>query len=248
MTSRLTFDFGGSTALVTGGTSGIGHAIATKLRDAGAVVTTTGRKPQAADYGVDLEGITYHQLELADRNGIQELAAEFSTLDILVNNAGAIFAGGMDESTPDGFRATVDLNLFGPFELTTALHDALTKSTAPGGASVVGLSSLSTVRAVPMVPAYGAAKSGVLAMTRNFAMKWGPDRIRVNAVTAGFIDTPMTCPELVPDYIAEQLSRTPLGRLGTPEDVADAVVFLCTENSSFITGSVVTVDGGYCVS
>ena len=248
MTSRATYDFTGSTALVTGGTSGIGHAIATKLRDAGAAVTTTGRKPQAADYAVDLDGITYHQLELTDRAGIAELAGSFATLDILVNNAGAIFAGGMDESTPDGFRATVDLNLFGPFELTTALHDALARSAAPGGASVVGLSSLSTVRAVPMVPAYGAAKSGVLAMTRNFAMKWGPDRIRVNAVTAGFIDTPMTSPELVPDYIAEQVARTPLGRLGTPEDVADAVIFLCTENSSFITGSVVTVDGGYCVS
>ncbi|BBZ36255.1 SDR family NAD(P)-dependent oxidoreductase [Mycolicibacterium confluentis] len=248
MTARATYDFTGTTALVTGGTSGIGHSIATKLRDAGATVTTTGRKPQAADYGVDLDGITYHQLELTDRAGIQELAAGFSTLDILVNNAGAIFAGGLDESTPDGFRATVDLNLFGPFELTTALYAALAKSAAPGGASVVGLSSLSTVRAVPMVPAYGAAKSGVLAMTRNFAMKWGPDKIRVNAVTAGFIDTPMTSPELVPDYIAEQCARTPLGRLGTPDEVAEAVIFLCTENSAFITGSVVTIDGGYCVS
>jgi NAD(P)-dependent dehydrogenase (short-subunit alcohol dehydrogenase family) len=248
MTSRATYDFSGCTALVTGGTSGIGHAIVTRLRDAGAAVTTTGRKPQAADYGVDLDGMTYHQLELTDRAGIAELAATFSSLDILVNNAGAIFAGGMDESTPDGFRATVDLNLFGPFELTNALHDALAKSTAPGGASVVGLSSLSTVRAVPMVPAYGAAKSGVLAMTRNFAMKWGPERIRVNAVTAGFIDTPMTSPELVPDYIAEQCARTPLGRLGTPDEVAEAVIFLCTENSAFITGSVLTVDGGYCVS
>jgi len=169
MTARATYDFTGATALVTGGTSGIGHAIATKLRDAGATVTTTGRKPQAADYSVDLEGIAYHQLELTDRAGIQELAADFSTLDILVNNAGAIFAGGLDESTPDGFRATVDLNLFGPFELTSALHGALARSTAKGGACVVGLSSLSTVRAVPMVPAYGAAKSGVLSMTRNFA-------------------------------------------------------------------------------
>jgi NAD(P)-dependent dehydrogenase (short-subunit alcohol dehydrogenase family) len=248
MTARATYDFTGATALVTGGTSGIGHSIVSKLRDAGAAVTTTGRKPQAADYAVDLEGIEYRQLELTDRTAIQDLAAGFNTLDILVNNAGAIFASGLDESTPDGFRATVDLNLFGPFELTTALHAALVRSTAKGGASVVGLSSLSTVRAVPMVPAYGAAKSGVLSMTRNFAMKWGPDGIRVNAVTAGFIDTPMTSPELVPDYIAEQVARTPLGRLGTPEDVADAVIFLCTENSAFITGSVVTVDGGYCVS
>lgn len=248
MTARATYDFTGATALVTGGTSGIGHSIATKLRDAGAKVTITGRKPQPEDYAVDLSGMTYRQLELSDRAGIQDLAGTFSTLDILVNNAGAIFAGGQDESTPDGFRATVDLNLFGPFELTTALHDALAKSTVAGGASVVGISSLSTVRAVPMVPAYGAAKSGLLAMTRNFAMKWGPDNIRVNAVTAGFIDTPMTSPELVPDYIAEQLQRTPLARLGQPRDVAEAVLFLCTENSAFITGSVVTVDGGYCVS
>jgi len=248
MTNRATYDFTDATALITGGTSGIGHAIATKLRDAGAAVTITGRKPQPSDYATELAGMTYRQLELTDRAGIAELASDFTSLDILVNNAGGIFAGGMDESTPDGFRATVDQNLFGPYELTDALHNALANSTAAGGASVVGLTSLSTVRAIPMVPAYAAAKSGMLAMTRNFAMKWAPDGIRVNSVTAGFIDTPMTSPELVPEYIAEQLKRTPLARLGVAAEVAEAVIFLCTENSRFITGTVVTVDGGYCLS
>jgi NAD(P)-dependent dehydrogenase (short-subunit alcohol dehydrogenase family) len=248
MTNCATYDFTGTTALVTGGTSGIGNSIATKLRDAGAAVTITGRKPQPNDYSTDLEGMTYYQLELTDRAAIEGLAGGFTGLDILVNNAGGIFAGGLDESTPEGFRATVDQNLFAPFELTTALHSALCKSTAAGGASVVGLTSLSTVLAVPMVPAYGAAKSGMLAMTRNFAMKWGPDGIRVNAVTAGFIDTPMTSPELVPEYMAEQVKRTPLARLGAADDVAEAVIFLCTDNSRFITGSVVTVDGGYLLS
>lgn len=76
----------------------------------------------------------------------------------------------------------------------------------------------------------------------------GPDGIRVNAVTAGFIDTPMTSPELVPEYMAEQVKRTPLARLGAADDVAEAVIFLCTDNSRFITGSVVTVDGGYLLS
>jgi 3-oxoacyl-[acyl-carrier protein] reductase len=105
MTATAGFDFTGTTALVTGATSGIGHAVAVLFRDAGAHVTVTGTKPRAEDYDTDLSGMTYRHLALTDNGSIDALAEEFSVLDVLVNNAGANFPGGLDESAPDGFAA-----------------------------------------------------------------------------------------------------------------------------------------------
>ncbi len=111
-----------------------------------------------------------------------------------MNNAGANFPGGLDESKPDGFEASVALNLTGPYRLTLGLYRALKASTAAGGASVVNLASMSALRSVPMVPGYSAAKSGIINITRNLAVKWADKGIRVNAVAPGAIDTPMTAP------------------------------------------------------
>jgi NAD(P)-dependent dehydrogenase (short-subunit alcohol dehydrogenase family) len=151
MTARARFDFTGTRALVTGATSGIGHAVATIFRDGGADVIATGTKPDATGYDADLSGMTYRQLVLTDPESIAGLAAGFTSpdtaLDVLVNNAGANFPGGLDESHPDGFDASVELNLFGPYRLTVALHHALKASTAPGGAAVVNLASMSALRA-----------------------------------------------------------------------------------------------------
>ena len=165
---------------------------------------------------------------------------------MLINNAGANFPGGLDESTPDGFSASVELNLLAPFRLTAALHGALKESTLHGGASVVMLASMSAIRAVPLVPGYGSAKAGVLSLIRNLAVRWAGDRIRVNAVVPGVIDTPMTAPmALVPEIKQQQLDHVPLGRFGTPAEVASAILFLCTDNASYATGSAVSIDGGY---
>ena len=118
MTARAHFDFTGTRALITGATSGIGHAVATIFRDGGADVIATGTKPDATGYDADLSGMTYRQLVLTDPESIAGLAAGFTSpdtaLDVLVNNAGANFPGGLDESHPDGFDASVELNLFGP--------------------------------------------------------------------------------------------------------------------------------------
>ncbi|BCI92758.1 hypothetical protein NIIDMKKI_79640 [Mycobacterium kansasii] len=132
MTARVSFDFTGTTALVTGGTSGIGHAIATLFRDAGAEVAVTGTKAAAADYETDLSGMTYHRLHLVDADSVDQLVRRFSRLDVLVNNAGANFPGGLDESKPDGFDTSVTLNLTGPYRLTVGLRRALKASTASG--------------------------------------------------------------------------------------------------------------------
>ena len=244
MTAQLSFDFTGTRALVTGATSGIGHAVAVLLRDAGAQVTVTGTRAGAADYDTDLSGMTYRQLVLTDSASIDSLAQSIPTLDVLVNNAGANFPDGLDESAPEGFAASVALNLTGPYRLTVGLRTALKASTAAGGASVVNLASMSALRAVTMVPGYGAAKSGVINVTRNLAVKWAKYGIRVNAVAPGTIETAMTAPmHAVPEIVASEIAHIPAGRMGTVDEVAPAIAFLCTAQSSYINGAVLVVDG-----
>jgi 3-oxoacyl-[acyl-carrier protein] reductase len=244
VTARITFDFTGTEALITGGTSGIGHTTATLFRDSGAHVTITGTKADPDDYQVDLAGMTYRRLMLTDPGSIDELVSATDTLDVLVNNAGANFPGGLNEAEPDGFDASVALNLTGPYRLTVGLRKALSASTAAGGASVVNLSSLSALRAVTMVPGYGAAKAGIISVTKNLAVKWAKRNIRVNAVVPGVIDTPMTAlAQTFPELIDAELARIPMGRVGRPGEVAHTIAFLCTEHSSYTSGALFIVDG-----
>ena len=244
MTAHVRFDFTGTEALITGGTSGIGYATALLFRDAGAQVTITGTKAAATDYDADLTGMAYHQLQIIDPESVDLLAHHFTRLDVLVNNAGANFPGGLDESKPDGFEASVALNLTGPYRLTVGLYRALRASTAAGGASVVNLASMSALRSVALVPGYGAAKAGIVNITRNLAVKWAGKGIRVNAVAPGAIDTPMTAPmHAVAELVDAEVAHIPLRRFGAVDEIAPTVAFLCTEQSSYTTGAVFVVDG-----
>ena len=243
MTARATFDFTGTDALITGGTSGIGHATApvSRRRRHGDRHRHQGRSRRLRHrpHRNDLPATRPHRHELDRRVGLGD-----KHLDVLVNNAGANFPGGLNEAEPDGFEASVALNLTAPYRLTVGLRKALAASTAPGGASVVFLSSLSALRAVTMVPGYGAAKAGIATLTHNLAVKWAPRNIRVNAVVPGVIDTPMTeIAQTVPEIIDAELARIPLGRLGTPTEIASTIAFLCTEQSSYTSGALFIVDG-----
>lgn len=241
-----TFQFSGSRVLVTGGTSGIGHGIATAFRDAGASVTVTGTREAPADYETDLVGLTYHQLEMTDRDAIDAFGASIGSLDILINNAGANFPGGRDEWEPDTFEEALTINLSGAFRLTTACRPALAASTATGGASVVNVVSMSAYLAVPIVPGYGSAKAGLLQMTRNLAAQWVSHGIRVNAIAPGVIDTPMTAPmKDIAELVDAQLVHIPMGRFGKVDEIAPAVLFLCSAQASYITGHALAIDGGY---
>lgn len=245
MTARVTFDFTGTKVLITGGTSGIGHATASLFRDAGAQVTITGTKVNTNAYECDLSGMVYRQLILTDKDSIEALIEATSTLDVLVNNAGANFPAGLDEAKPEGFEASVALNLTGPYRLTIGLRRALSNSQASGGASIVNLTSLSALRAVTLVPGYGAAKAGIVSLTHNLAVKWAPHNIRVNAVAPGAIDTPMTAiAKSVPAIIGAEVARIPIGRFGMPNEIAPTIAFLCSECSSYTTGAIFIVDGG----
>ena len=249
--NRCTFDFTGASVLVTGGTAGIGHAIAAAFADAGAEVTITGTRAGVdayADDGVDLDRFSFRTLDTRDAAAVDALAADFTTLDVLVNNAGTPFPGGADEWTPDGFSASLDTNVEGAVRLTMGLRSALGASGLAGGASVVNIVSMAAFRGVPAVPGYSASKAALVATTRNLALAWMGDGIRVNAVAPGLILPRMTSalemPELA-EIKEKELARVPAGRMGTPEECAAATLFLCTELSAYTTGVAVAVDGGY---
>ena len=245
-TNRTSFDFTGARALVTGGSSGIGHAVATAFTAAGASVTITGTRESANAYEVDLAPFDYRQLELRDRDAVDALAASVDGLDILVNNAGANFPDGEDEWGADAFGKSLEMNVAAAMRLTVGLGNTLQSSRLVGGASVVNLLSMGAFRAVPMVPGYCASKAALASLTQNLAMRWIDDGVRVNAVAPGLIDTPMTAPmKEIPEMLEAEMSRIPLGRMGTVDDVAGAVLYLSSSAAGYITGTVLAVDGGF---
>ncbi len=243
----IQFDYSGARVLVTGGTSGIGHGIATAYRAAGAEVIVTGTRVAAADYDVDLAEMSYQSLDVQDRSAIAALATSLDALDILINNAGASMPGG-DEWDADGFEASVRVNLFSAFHMASACHPLLAASDQPGGASVIGIASLTTFFGNDIVPGYGASKAGLAQLTKTLSMKWAGEGIRANAVAAGLTETRMTSfMKEIPEMNDPFLARTPLQRWGVPEDIAAAVLFLTCEQAAFVTGQTLLVDGGYSV-
>lgn len=246
----ITFDFAGASVLVTGGTGGIGGAIAEAFRDAGAQVTITGTRGSAAEYDADLSGYGYARLDVEDRAGIDALAAGLGKLDVLVNSAGlAMFALGLDEYDPDVFERAVTMHLTGVQRLAARCEPLLAASTLAGGGSVVSLASGSSFFGVDAVPGYGAGKTGLLGLTRVLAVHWAAKRIRVNAVAAGFVLSGFTGPVMAIDEVNQaMLARTPLGRHGEPADIAGAALFLCSSAAGWLTGQVIAVDGGYTIA
>jgi NAD(P)-dependent dehydrogenase (short-subunit alcohol dehydrogenase family) len=245
----VTFDFDGCRVLVTGGTSGIGHAIARAFAAAGADVVVTGTKGEASAYDVDLSPFTYYQCRMSEPDEISALAAPLDRLDVLVNNAGQNLPGGRSEYDPDVFEHTVAVNLFGAFRLAGLCRPLLAASAHDGGGAMVNLASMSSYFGIEIVPGYGAAKAGVVQMTKTLAVAWAKDGIRVNAVAPGIVETGMTAPMMGFDEMtAPLLARTPMGRFAQPDDIAPVVLFLASSGARYITGQTLPVDGGYSIS
>ncbi|HCS28509.1 MAG TPA: short-chain dehydrogenase [Spongiibacteraceae bacterium] len=248
MTGNPVFDFRQATVLVTGGSNGIGEGIARAFLAAGATVHITGRAASAADYDKDLSGLHYHSLEVSDNAAIDALATTIPALDILINNAGASLPGGRNEYEPDVFEEAIRINLTSAYRLAHAFLPQLSASEFPGGASIIGLASMSSLFGIEIVPAYGSAKTGLVGMTKALAVAWAKHGIRANAIAAGLIESNMTSAMMgIEEMTAPMLARTPLQRFGVPEDIANPILFLCSPAASYITGQTLAVDGGFSV-
>jgi len=233
----MLFDFSGKAALVSGGTSGIGLAIAQALRDAGCAVTCAGKEPPGA------QGIAFEAMDVTDPASIDHVVAKCDRLDIVVNAAGVIRRG--EEHDPEVFRQVIDINLNGAMRVAAATRQRLASS----GGSLVNIASMLSFFGGGLVPAYSASKGGIAQLTKSLAIAWAADGVRVNAVAPGWIATPLT-QGLQDDATrsAAVLSRTPMNRWGQPQDIAGPVLFLCSNAAAFVTGIVLPVDGGYLIA
>jgi len=245
------YNYRGAKVLVTGGTQGIGFAIASAFKDVGAQVCITGTRAAVADYADtdnDLSGFEYFQLQVKDVEAIKRLPEKLGRLDILVNNAGASLPGGQSEWDHDVFDESVQINLSSNFHVAQACFPLLEKSELAGGAVIIGIASLTSFMANEFVPAYGAAKAGLVQLTKTLGMSWAKNGIRANAIAAGMIDTRMTAMvKMMPEMSEPMLARTPMQRWGQPDDIAGCALFLASANASFVTGQTLICDGGYSV-
>jgi len=244
----VAFDFSQARVLVTGGSNGIGLGIAGAFRDAGAEVTITGTRPSAGDYDHDLSGFDYRRCVLTEPDTIAEVAGGLDRLDVLVNNAGQNLPGGRNEWDAGVFEEVVTINLFGAWRMAKACHELLAASTIGGGASVVNMGSMTSFFGLEIVPGYGAAKAGVVQLTKTLGSAWAAHGIRVNAIAPGIIESNMTRAMLTMDeWMEPLLLRTPMRRVGTPADIAPVALFLASPAARFVTGQTLPVDGGFSI-
>lgn len=238
----MTGQLEGKVALVTGGAQGIGRAIAECMSGAGAVVVVGDLlKPEGASFWVDLDVTSRQSID----NAIESIVDEHQRLDVVVNNAGIMFEEDIDGHGDDSWAKMLDVNLTGPFMVSRAAAPHLKTNAG----NIVNIGSIEGFSRNPGHAAYSAAKAGVHGLTGALAVDLGPFGVRVNAVAPGWIDTALNASYVDnqpdPGEMRQQLAALhPIGRIGEPRDVGDVVVWLASDQARFVTGQVITVDGG----
>lgn len=246
MTNPL--DFTARRVLVIGGSSGIGNGIAQGFRAHGAEVTVTGTRPDEGDYleaeDSDFTGLAYRQLDVTDRDAADALAAEIGAVDVLVQSQGVVRYK-RAEFTREGWDAVVDVNLNSVMDVARAFHQGL----AERGGNMIVVSSVAAFKSTIGTPAYAASKAGAASLVKTLGEAWARDGLRVNGIAPGLVPTKLTAVTTDhPERREASLRAIPLGRMGTPEDMAGAALFLASPLASYMTGQTLVVDGGLTLS
>ena len=236
-------------AIVTGGSSGLGYATAKKFCSEGVITYIIGRSAERLEQAKTEmgENARIRVCDLSVLNNIPSLvegiAMEVGQIDVLVNNAGINMKKPFLEVTDDEFSNIIQTNVLSVFSMSREVGKVMK---ANGGGSIVNISSMAAQYGLPKVIAYSASKTAIEGMTRAMAVDLAEFGIRVNCVAPGFIKTPMSSKALnsEPERKNRVLSRTPMGKLGLPEDIGDAVYFLATDSAKFATGVILPIDGG----
>jgi len=245
----MQFDLKGKTAVVTGSTSGIGRAIALALAANGADIVLNNVVEQGSEETIQaIEALgaraIFIKADVSDAEQakalVEKAAGEFGKIDILVNNAGIARDNLIPMMSEEDFNLVLKVNLYGTFNMTKQVYRLMMKKRS---GVIVNISSVVGIHGNGGQANYAASKAGVIGLTLSTAKELGSRGVRVNAVAPGYIQTAMTA-ALPEDVRAKMLERIPLGRLGTPEDIANVVLFLCSDAASYMTGQVIPVDGG----
>jgi NAD(P)-dependent dehydrogenase (short-subunit alcohol dehydrogenase family) len=240
----------GKKALVTGGTKGIGLAITKEFLDLDCEVLVVARNTKSILGKLrNSANLFTHEGDLTDANFradlVKKIFANWGELDILVNNVGTNIRKKFVEYSQEEIRSVFETNLFSMLQLTRACYPLLQKS---GAASVVNMASVAGYTDVQSGAPYGMTKASIIQLTKHLASEWSADQIRVNCISPWYIETPLTEPVLSqPDRLEKILARTPMGRVGKPEEVASLAAYLAMDKSSYITGQNISVDGGFSV-
>lgn len=248
--SNLVFDFKSKHAVVTGGASGIGFQIARSFLTAGARVSIwdysadalTKTKSEFAEHGDRVHTTT---VDISKRDSIAAAVASLpAPVDILVNNAGITRDKSFGKLTPEDWDAVISVNLSGQFNVTKALSEKFNPSSAHK--RIINISSVIGVYGNFGQANYAAAKAGVIGLTKTLGKELGRKGFTVNAIAPGFVNTPMTA-AMPPEALQQMAAKVPVQRLGEPADIANAVLFLASEQASYVNTSVLHVDGGLVV-
>ncbi|OYU69835.1 MAG: 3-oxoacyl-ACP reductase [Alphaproteobacteria bacterium PA2] len=241
-------DFTGKVVLVVGGSSGIGNGVAHSFRERGAEVHVWGTRPLASDYegleGSDLSGLIYDSADVADRGQITACAGKIPRLDVLILCQGTVVYR-RGEFEPEGWDRVMAVNLDSLMDCARTFHDRL----AQAQGSIIIVSSVSGFQSNRGNPAYAASKAGAVSLTKTLGEAWAREGIRVNGLAPGLVATKLTAVTTEnPQRMEGALRAIPMGRMGTPGDMAGAALFLASPLAAYVAGQTLIVDGGLSLS